>query len=309
MRFPFVLSRPEKLGEDHAGHAGSRAETPDLMLLSRTYRPSSELAPYVRRFYVFEAELPEEMVIEDFLLAETAFIRCLLKGDWAGEVAPGEWSRPGRTLFFGANELPFKVRVQGSFAVTGCAIRPSGWRALFDKPHHEYADRLLRLQDVWGELGNTMQESVDAAADDEGKIAAIEQAILDRIKQLGKPEPDLQMAGLEVIARTDSTIRIREVADACQLSPRQLARRCRESFGLSPKAVLRRSRFLDMATALRGFSSPTEQDLAALRYYDQSHLAREFRRFAHMTPSEFASAITPLQTAGLKLREESRFED
>lgn len=74
------------------------------MLLSRSYRPSLGLAPYIRRYYVFEAELPGDMVIEDFLLAETAFVRCLLKGGWQGEVAPGNWSRPDKMLFFGANE-------------------------------------------------------------------------------------------------------------------------------------------------------------------------------------------------------------
>ena len=141
------------------------------MMLSRTYRPSPDLAPYVRRFYVFEAELPDELVIEDFLLSETAFIRVLIKGDWSGEVAPQQWSRPGRALFFGANALPFKVRVKGSFSVTGAALRPSGWRALFHASHQEYADRLLRLDEVWHAPTGPLEDAMDNAADDAGKIA------------------------------------------------------------------------------------------------------------------------------------------
>ncbi len=84
------------------------------MLLSRTYHPSPALAPYIRRYYVFEAQLPEDMVIEDFLLAETAFVRSLLKGEWTGEVAPGEWPRPGKTSLFGANGPQFSDVNQGS---------------------------------------------------------------------------------------------------------------------------------------------------------------------------------------------------
>lgn len=279
------------------------------MLLSRTYRPSPDLAPYVRRFYVFEAELPDTFVIEDFLLAETAFVRCLLRGDWAGEIAPGEWSSPGRTLFFGANGSPFKVRVRGSFAVAGCAIRPSGWRALFDTPHHAVADCMMRLEKVWGSFADRLQAAVDAAPDDAGKIAAMEDILRTRIAHLARPATDPQIAEFEVFARIDSTIRVDDAARAIGLSKRQLERRCRDSFGLSPKTILRRSRFLDMAAAMRGFSTPTEHDLAALRYYDQSHLVREFRQFTRMTPTEFSRAVTPLQTAGLKLREESRLED
>lgn len=279
------------------------------MMLSRTYRPAPDLAPYVRRFYVFEATLPDDFVIEDFLLSETAFIRVLLKGDWAGEVAPQVWSRPGKSLFFGANALPFKVRVQGSFSVTGAALRPSGWRSLFHASHQDYADRLLRLDEVWHTPTAALEAAMEAADDDAGKVAALEAALRARLDRIGRRKPDDKLARLEVIARTDPTRRIEDIADELDLSMRQFARRCQTGFGLTPKAILRRSRFLDMATAMRGFSSPSEQDLAALRYYDQSHLAREFKRFTGMTPSQFAHATTPLQTAGLKLREESKYED
>ena len=279
------------------------------MMLSRTYRPSPDLAPYVRRFYVFEAELPEGLVIEDFLLSETAVIRVLLKGDWAGEIAPQVWSSPGRTLFFGANALPFKVRVQGSFSVTGAAIRPSGWRALFHASHQDYADRLLRLDEVWHTPTLAMEQAMEAATDDQGKITLLEGALRARLERIGRRKIDAKMARFEEFARTDPTRRIEDIAEEFDLSMRQLARRCQTGFGLTPKAILRRSRFLDMATAMRGFSSPSEQDLAALRYYDQSHLGHEFKRFTGMTPSQFAQATTPLQTAGLKLREESKYED
>lgn len=278
-------------------------------MLSRTYRPSPELAPYIRRFYVFEASLPDDMVIEDFLLAETAFVRCLLKGDWSAETSPGEWTTAGRVPFFGANEHPFRVRVKGGFAVTGFAVRPSGWHALFGEPHHLYADRMLPLQQLWGDLADRMLAQMLKATHDAGQLAAMEAAIAERIALVQRPAADAEIAQFEVFARTDSTTRIEDAAARVGLSVRQLERRCRASFGLSPKAVLRRSRFLDTAAAMRGFSTPSDQQLHALNYFDQSHMTREFRRFTGMTPRRFANAQTPLQTAGLKLREESKFED
>lgn len=279
------------------------------VLLSHTYRPSDDLAPYIRRFYVLEAALPESMVIEDFLLAETAFVRCLLQGDWAGEVSPGVWDRPSDTLFFGANQKPFRVRVKGPFHVVGFAIRPGGWRALFTAPHHRFRDQLLPLEDLWGDLATTMLHGLRQTSDEASKIACMEQVIRDRLDTVDRREQDQVMARFETIARTDSTMLVEEAARLADLSTRQLERRCRDTFGLTPKAVLRRSRFLDMATALRGLSSPTESDLAALRYFDQSHLNREFKRFTRMTPRQFKAANTPLHDAGLKLREESLHED
>lgn len=278
-------------------------------MLSRTYRPSADLAPYIRRFYVFEAPLPDGVVVEDFLLAETAFVRCLLRGDWSAETRPGEWNTAGNIVFFGANSGPLKVRVKGGFAVTGFAIRPSGWHALFSSPHNQLADQMLPLQELWGELADRMIAGVSQAVDDEGQLAAMERCIRERLELFPGHLSDPQMAQFEIIARTDSTIRIEDAAGQLGLSVRQLERRCLAAFGLTPKAVLRRSRFLDAATALRGFSSPSEIELGALRYYDQSHMNREFRRYTGMTPRVFSKAVTPLQTAGLKLREESRFED
>lgn len=279
------------------------------MLLSRTYRPSVDLAPYIRRFYVFEAPLPEGAVIEDFLLAETAFVRCLLRGDWAAETRSGQWSTAGSIVFFGANSRPLRVRVKGGFAVTGFAVRPSGWHALFAEAHHALSDKMLPLQQLWGDLADTMYSGVFQATDDDGQLAAMESALRARIALMRSPKADMQMARFEVIARTDSTMRVEDVAAEVGLSVRQLERRCLTAFGLTPKAILRRSRFLDTATVLRGFSSPTSSELDALRYFDQSHMNREFRRYTGMTPRAFANAATPLQTAGLKLREESRFED
>ena len=258
---------------------------------------------------MFEAELPPEMVIEDFLLSETAFVRCLIRGDWKGEIAANVWRQPGQTLFFGANQLPLKVRVQGSFEVVGFAIRPSGWRALFEQSHREFTDKMMQLQDVWGDIANSIQNGVENASTDAEKISAMEAGIRERIEQIGTHKVDPQMAKFEVFARTDSGIKVDDAAREVGLSIRQLERRCNMAFGLTPKSVLRRSRFLDMASAMRGFSTPSEAHLAELRYFDQSHVAREFKRFTHMTPTKFASAVTPLQTAGLKLREESKFED
>ena len=119
------------------------------MLQSRNYAPSPHLAPYIARHYVFRAPLPPDFTMIDRLLAETAFIRILITGDWAAETAPEQWERPGDVLFFGANARPFKVRVRGPFFIVGIALRPSGWRALSGHPASDFADRMVRLADVW----------------------------------------------------------------------------------------------------------------------------------------------------------------
>ncbi len=273
-------------------------------MLSRNYEPSAKLAPFIGHFYVFQAPLPDDHVIDDFVLAETALVRCLIKGDWSGSDAPEELSKPGYPLFTGANFNPYKARLTGSLDMVGFALRPSGWRALFEQPHADFVDELISFEKVWGDLATKLFNDVSAASTDEEKIAIAEHIVSARLEQIGTFHIDDAMAEFEVIAREDSTIRVEEAAKHIGLSVRQLERRCKYSFGLTPKAVLRRSRFLDMAAAIRGMSSPSEEALAQLRYFDESHLNREFRRFSKMTPGQFKDANTPLQAAGLKFREQ-----
>lgn len=274
------------------------------MLLSRNYPPSSALTPYIRRHYVFAAALPSDYELIDQLLSETAFIRILLEGDWAAETSPGEWRFVGPTPLFGANFQPLRVRVRGPFRVVGVALRPSGWPALFPYSARLLSDQMVPLEGHWGKLAATLYDKVAHARDDAEVVTAIEAVVAARLESIAAGTVNAAMARFEGVARADSMARIGDVAADLALSVRHLERLCYDCFGHRPKAVLRRSRFLDMAQAIRGFSAPSAEELAGLRYYDQSHRNREFKHFVRMTSKAFESASTPLLTAGLKLRAE-----
>lgn len=251
---------------------------------------------------MFEAHLPADFELIDTLMSETAFIRILLKGDWAAEIEPGKWLSFGSIPLMGANGVPLRVRVRGPFHVVGIALRPSGWRSLFDCPASDYADQAGPLANAWGTLADTLFETVAAAQGDDEIVAAIERLFRQRLASRKPRLPDAAMARFEDIARNDSTAPVADIAQSLGISTRQFERICRATFGHGPKVVLRRSRFLETTQAMRGFGSPSDEQLAALRYFDQSHVNREFRHFFGMTPGMFERTPTPLFTAGLKLR-------
>lgn len=276
------------------------------MLMSRTYAPSPHLGPFLARHYVFSAHLPDDLTLIDRLLSETAFIRVLIRGEWSAELAPDQWQSATGALLFGANIRPLRVRVRGPFSVIGIAMRPCGWRALFSQPASDFSDRFVPLADVWGAEGHALGATVAPLADDSAIVAAAEELIMRRLDARGTRHTEPAMLRFEEISRMDSTRQVQDIATELGLSQRQLERLCKMCFGHSPKAILRRSRFLDMATMMRGMAERSEKDLAALRYFDQSHLAREFRRFIGLTPQQFEQTPTPLLSAGLKLRAERK---
>lgn len=281
---------------------------------SRNYAPSAALAPYIARHYIFQVDAPDSFELIDRLVAETAFARVLLRGEWGAETVPGEWRNVGKMVFFGPNSRPLRVRVRGGFRVIGIAFCPGGWRALSDMGMDQYTNAMLALGELWGERSDRLLADIERVdSDDESAdsaiIAAIEAHVSAILAAHGSLHADAAMQRFELIARNDSTILVRDAAAQLGLNGRQFERQCHTAFGMSPKMVLRRSRFLDMASALRGLSQPSEQELAQLRYYDQSHLNREFRQFSGMTPKQFAQTPTPLLTAGLELRNLRKAED
>lgn len=272
--------------------------------------PSPPLADTIARHYAFAAELPDDYVLHDKLLSETGFIRILLKGDWAALNSDGNWFQSGPVPLFGPNSRPLAVRCRGSFLVIGIALRPTGWPALFDEPVDHFTDRMVALSEAWGEDAERLLHAARSGGDDAERIlSAIEQVLLERIARRPAWTPDPKMTEFEEIARYDSTMKIANICARLGIAQHALERRCRATFGMSPKRLLRRSRFLDMASVMRGLFEPDDRVLAELRYADQSHLNKEFREFIGMTPGQFAQTPTPLLTAGLELRNGRRYGD
>ena len=63
-----------------------------------------------------------------------------------------------------------------------------------------------------------------------------------------------------------------------------------------------------MAAHLRGVADDAEAADMALRFYDQSHLNREFVKFFGMTPAQFARTPQPFLTLTLEARQSRRLE-
>lgn len=273
------------------------------MLGSRSLGAATDLLPVIRHFNLFEGSLPEGVMVDDQLMPETGFVCFLLAGNWLIETRPGEWENAPRALFLGSSSRPLPIRIRGDFKSVGMGIRPSAWRMLFDDPAERWINCIVALGEIWGESWTQLDAAVRAASDDTAIVAAIEGALRARLAaRSARTLIDPVIARFETVAQHDSMIRVDTAARQLGLSVRQFERRCHASWGLSPKMILRRSRFLDIATALRGLASPDDQQLAALRYCDQSHLTREFRFFVDMTPRRFLLSATPLFNAGLKLR-------
>lgn len=270
--------------------------------LSRT--PPAELAEHIARFFVTIIERPSDAMLEDFLLHENAYVRVPVIGAWE-TLINGEWVGYEGPMLFGAQQRRYEVRCRGPVVAAGFMICPGAWFSFCDEPADRMADRLAPIGGDWGA---SLRWATADVYDHEQTFARLEQVVRDRVIVRATPV-DAVSAAFERIARVDPVRPVADIAAEFGMSGRRLDRAVRAHFGHLPKTVLRRSRFLDMAAVMRGLAVPTADELAELRFYDASHLNREFREFVDMTPAQFRRTTTMLFTPGLEVRQQRKRVD
>jgi AraC-like DNA-binding protein len=151
-------------------------------------------------------------------------------------------------------------------------------------------------------------EALGGAASPEAWLQILEDKIRQEAARGGHVQPDPLTVRFETLAFTNPNASIAEFARECGVDLRKLERTVHRDFGMAPKQVLRRARALDMASHLRGVADEREGAELALRYYDQSHLIREFIALFGMSPRQFIAKPQPLMTLTLESRQARRLE-
>lgn len=175
----------------------------------------------------------------------------------------------------------------------GIRFRPGGAHAFFDIPMDEVSNRVVPLDLLIGREAEVLRERLQAARDDDGRVQAAEEWLLDR-RIAVHPYFATVRRSIDLFRESAFTLGVGELCDRLGLSNRHMVAQFRRVVGLTPKTVSRIARFHDVVRALHAVDDP---DWARLAYRhgfaDQAHMVREFRRFAGVTPTAFIANRAP----------------
>jgi AraC-like DNA-binding protein len=179
---------------------------------------------------------------------------------------------------------PVTLQVQGYLDIL--AIRCYPW-AVFDLLGLAPGQDSVRLfGHPVARLQHTLARCIEAGSVDEA-LAHLERELLQAQARIA-PDGVLARAGA-ALQEARGAMPVSEVAAAAHASVRTLERKFRQRCGHTVKEVASVMRFEQVRNAL--FTQPhgSIAGLAgAFGYVDQSHLGREFRRYARTTPAAFA---------------------
>ena len=181
------------------------------------------------------------------------------------------------TLAGGLHTTPALITHPGRQSGVQLALSPLGARALLGRPAGELAGIDVDASDLLGGVARELHERLGEAPSWPARFAVLDQILLAHADLDQQVAPDIAEAW-RLLTRTGGTIQAGDLARRVGWSPRYLQRRLLAETGLTPKAAARVTRFDRARRTL-------QRQAAGCGYYDQAHLAREFRELAGCPPS------------------------
>jgi AraC-like DNA-binding protein len=202
-----------------------------------------------------------------------------------------------RSLVGGLHTSPALIEHQGRQSGIQLLVSPLGARALLGMPAAELASIDVEGSDVLGLLADKIGERISKAGDWPARFAVLDQLLASRLADPPiepRTSDEVGHAWRRLVA-SGGHCAVSELAAETGWSDRHLRSVFRGETGLTPKAAARVIRFDRTRRLLQRRTAAglplLLADLAAdCGYYDQAHLAREFRDLAGLPPSAWLAA-------------------
>lgn len=244
--------------------------------------PSPDLRPYIKCFWVLEAEvLQPELVLPDGCMELIFHYEDLYEVEQNGRK-----QSQGRSFVFGQIDQAITLDPTGKTGMLGMRFQPYGLSAFSKIPITEFFNTSIELADLWGSEAKDLEEALQEACSSQERIQLLEHFL--RQQMLGIEQLRRLQHGIAVLKADASKGSWKSLGQELNLSERQTERHFAHYIGLSPKKLHRIYR-LQRAIGLmetRRFATLVEIALEA-GYYDQAHFNREFKHITGKSPKAY----------------------
>lgn len=231
------------------------------------------------------------------------FLTLIFTFDEPVVLADGPGERSLDVVLAGLHTEPEIVRMPRRQTGLQAAVHPLAARRLFGLPASELAGRSLEAEEVLGRAALWLRERLAEAADWSERFKLLASEAYAAAESDPRPVARCEVVeAWRLLSASRGQIRIAELAQRVYLSRRRLSSLFAAEFGISPKEAARTMRFTHAVARIGKGVRGGALDLASLAaecgYVDQSHLVREFHRFAGTSPTAWIAEEFPNIQAG-----------
>lgn len=210
---------------------------------------------------------------------------------WVDEPGP---RTPRWASVAGLHARPAAIHHTGAQRGIQLSLTTAGCRALLGLPAGAVAGEIVEAGELDAALRHLPEQLAGEPAET-GRTRLVVRALVQSLARHDAPEPRAEVG--RALARLTRGVSVGAVADEVGYSRRHLGSLVRAETGLGPKALQRVARFEHSRVLLgraAGAGTVSLANLAAASgYADQSHLAREWRALAGLTPSTWLTQEFP----------------
>jgi AraC-like DNA-binding protein len=189
----------------------------------------------------------------------------------------------------------FRTEVKAGDVFWIARLSPAACRLVMNCAPTSLQNQILPFAELLPQIAGELFRQLNASADFAGAIAAFDASL--RSLGLNPAGVDAKVtAAVRLIEESQGRAKISAIAEAVNLSVRQLERRFRAVSGLTPKQFARVRRVRATAIALvEGGEISWASRAAEMGYADQSHLTREFVTVTGRSPVSLAEDLARIK--------------
>ena len=264
----------------------------------KTVSFSPRLAPFVASIREWDIDGPTACTLSAKLLPNIAPLLVLQYG------AP-MWSERDSThsryhqVAAGIQTRAITIHPTGHIRGMCVRLKPETAPLIFAAGLHELRDAQVELGDFFSHSQTTaLIEQLVEAPDTAQRVALVEEFLLSRI-QARFVDPRMQQAAATL--RRDFLLPVHRLAADLGLHERQLLRRFRATFGVSPKRFARIVRLTRVLELRRRWQRTWAQIASECGFADQAHLIRDFHGLTRHAPETLfrmaaSEAVRPINS-------------
>ena len=247
----------------------------------RYFAPAEDVRDLVSVYYLFEVDQPR---FDDNERAAIAQVRFILDGTATLSFADKNSYPCENAMLVGPSTGAMHFDVNGPFRMFGVGLLPCGWAALTKKSAADYTDKAVSADDAFTSEVDKHLEYLRGCKDAEEMVAWADK-VFSVFKSKVKPEVLEFSQMVDKWLSSGPSPPVSTLMERSTQSSRQVLRMVNKLYGMPPKYLARKYRAL---RAARAYAEHNEEELLALEdaFYDQSHMIREVKFFAGVTPTK-----------------------
>ena len=246
-------------------------------MMTRSWKPCGELAPYIERYWFWESSAACPLPV-------------LLPG--TGNDLFIHFKRPFASIRSPAHLLcvrsrPWPLEPDGPTAFVAIRFRMGALRHFCRFGMGELFDQAVSVEQLWGREGVRWAEQAGMEFRSPRAGGILETQLIRWLRRYRRMEAEIDWTAARLYYG-HAECRVEDLASSVRISRRHLERTFKSAMGLPPKAFQRLARFQHTVRDLLFAPARGGLDAAlAHGYYDQSHFIREFESFAQVPPMAF----------------------